>query len=986
MLDGSGGKEIKNFKDTLNLPRTDFPIRSNPLVEDPKILERWQKEDLYRQTFESGDRKKSFILHDGPPYANGHIHLGHAYNKILKDIVAKSRRMIGYHVPVIPGWDCHGLPIELKVTQQQSDLSRHALLHACRDYAQSWIDIQRQEFKRLGVLMDWDRPYTTMSFSYEATVMRAFGKLITDGYIERKNKTVPWCYSCKTVLANAEIEYEDRKDPSIYVLFPLEQNAQKLIFPQVALDRAVNLLIWTTTPWTLPLNRAVLVHPEAVYELLDINGSLVLVAAQVADKICTELAVEKLVIASCKSSDFITHAARAHHPLMHKALVPIIADQSVSLQDGTAFVHCAPGVGPSDYEVGIKNNLEIYSPLSSDGRYTSDIEPKELAGMSVQDAQGWVIKTLLERERLLHKTSIRHSYPHCWRCRNGLIYRATKQWFCDLEKHNLKEKAADAIDSLQMLPEKSHNRFKSTLEGRLEWCLSRQRTWGVPIAALLCASCDWAYTNEEFIQLVASQVEKEGIEWWAQLALEQAVPVNLTCKSCGGTTFKKEEDILDVWFESGVSYYALLAEHPELEYPANVYLEGKDQHRAWFQSSLLTSMALKGSPCMKTILTHGYTVDAKGKKMSKSLGNVVAPSQIFEKIGTDGLRLWASSLEMSGEAIVSDVLIAHVQEVLRKVRNICRFLVSNLYDFDYAKNALPLDQLRMIDCYAVRDLFAHNYEIINNYIAYDFTAVFHHLADYASHLSSFYLDIIKDRLYVEKPNSAERRSAQTACYIIVDTLTRLIAPILSFTAEQVADHYKNNFMGGSVHMQQFNALGQVWDLMIKNDGGIVSSVQGLPDVNQENLELLAQNHAQVISFVARYPARWDWLRQLRSAFLKAIEQQRETGLIKHPREVRVTCYFANTASYAEQLKKFTTDLARTDEVLATFLQEFLVVSQVVVKNSNKGLEPSIHEGLFLHIECAKGTKCIRCWQWHEEVTSESLCDRCDWVTHSIAAR
>ena len=781
-----------SFKETLNLPKTEFPLRANAVVNDPIMIKRWEKENVFKKSFEYNAGKEKYILHDGPPYANGHIHLGTAYNKILKDIIAKSQRMMGKHVPVTPGWDCHGLPIELKVTKDTPGLEPKELKERCRAYAQHWVNVQRHEFKELGVLMDWDDPYLTMAPEYEASIIRAFGEFVDQGYIERKNKTVPWCSSCKTVLATAEIEYYDRKDPSIYVLFALEQQAIDIVLPTLK-GKVVYALIWTTTPWTLPLNRAVLLKPKSTYAILKINDRYIAVGKELVAKIVHMLKIENKVIAEFISDDLVMQQAQAYHPFVDELTVPLILDHGVALDEGTAFVHCAPGCGPQDYDIGVQHKLEIFSPVGPSGYYQEGIFPAELEGMSIVDAAGWVITKLKEKNALLHKSSIVHSYPHCWRCRNGLIFRATKQWFCDLSKNNLKENALKAINGITMLPKKSKNRLLATVEGRLEWCLSRQRVWGIPITAVLCMQCDYTYINKELIKKVAQEIAKKGIEYWDIVDVKQLLPKNFTCPDCQSAEFKKEVDILDVWFDSGVSHYAVLAKKTSLGFPATIYQEGKDQHRGWFQSSLFTSMVLHGKAPMEIILTHGYTVDKDGRKMSKSLGNVVAPQDMIKKMGTDGLRLWAASVDYGGDLLVSDVVVDNVIQVGRKIRNTCRFLLSNLYDFNIKKDALPLDQLLPIDQYALQQLFEVQQSIRAFYEEYNLSAVFHELADYCTvSLSSFYLDIVKDRLYVEKSDGELRRSTQTACWYILDTLTRLMAPVMSFTAESVSDHYQQD--------------------------------------------------------------------------------------------------------------------------------------------------------------------------------------------------
>jgi isoleucyl-tRNA synthetase len=1006
-------KDAVSFKTTLNLPQTEFPIRANAAQEDAVMLARWQEQKLSAATFEHNKGRPMFILHDGPPYANGHIHIGHAYNKSLKDFVTKSQRMFGYHVPVTPGWDCHGLPIELKVAKENPDKKGAELKKACRVYAQSWIDIQRAEFIKLGVLMDWEHPYVTMAYDYESSILKAFGEFVAGGYIERKNKTVPWCPSCETVLASAEIEYEDRKDPSLYVRFPLESEAVKNLFPALA-GKEVSMLIWTTTPWTLPLNRAVLIKPGARYQVLEVNSQLVVVGAALADKLCTLLGIEKKVVADVVAEKFAEHNVRAQHPFIAGRTVPVILDdQAVTLEDGTACVHCAPGCGPIDYEVGVKNKLEIFSPLSTKGTYTVGIEPQELEGMAIADGQIWVIKKLAERDVLLHKASLRHSYPHCWRCHGPLMFRATKQWFCDLEKHNLKERALEAIESIQMLPETAGNRLSSAVEGRLEWCLSRQRTWGVPIPAFLCSACDATYCTKDLIDRVAAGVAEHGVEYWDTVAIEELVVKDFACPSCGGTTWTKEKDILDVWFDSGVSHYAVLKNRSELDFPADMYLEGKDQTRGWFQSSLLTGMVLEGSAPMISIATHGFSVDAQGKKMSKSIGNTVSPEDLLAKLGTDGLRLYFSSIDMGGDLVISDTLIKNVQEVYRKIRNTSRFLLSNLYDYSHERDAVAFGDMRPIDRAAMERLFVVNNEILMSYQQYDFTAVYHALTDYCTvDLSSYYLDIIKDRLYVEKADGQARRSAQTVCWHILDTMTRLIAPMLSFTAEQIADHYQGKDHV-SIHLQEFAMLESLQDFLAPGRTVVVdhgtgahgtscetgcgceddsccsdSSCGGLPEVLggvagkvHDTHEDYAEQGERAMAVCEERAALWTDIKTMRSAVLKSLEGLREQGIIKHSLEARVTL------SLDQVLRdKLVTILGDTTsplpgfavqvQPLELFWQEYVIVSQVFIAPTADGLTQTDVKGLAVKAERAEGDKCPRCWQWSASSDTDKLCTRC----------
>ncbi len=962
-------KGKNSYKDSLNLPQTEFPIRSNPKADDPAMIKRWEKEKLYEKSFYAHEGAQRFVFHDGPPYANGNIHLGSAYNKILKDIACKSRRMMGMQVPVTPGWDCHGLPIEIKVTKESPGLSGYELIKACRSYASHWVTVQKEQFKQLGVLMNWDQPYLTMNPRYEAKELEALGFFVKQGYIERSNKTVPWCSSCKTVLATAEIEYADRKDPSIYVLFPLSQESHNKFFAQI--DAPVNVAVWTTTPWTLPLNRAVLVKPETVYVLLNINGTYVIVGSSLADDLCAMMEVEKKVVQEISSESLA--GLQADHPFIENFQVPILEDEMVLTDEGTAFVHCAPGAGPQDYETGIKNKLAIFSPVGPDGRYTDDVQLKELKGMSVADGQIWVIKKLAQLGRLLHKKSIRHSYPHCWRCRNGLIFRATKQWFFSLEKNNLKQRTLEAAQSIATLPEKSINRLTSTIEGRLEWCISRQRVWGVPIPALICTECDETFISQEFVDKVATQVAQDGIEYWHEVSLEELTK-GITC-TCGSNAFKKEKDILDVWFDSGLSHYAVLLNNPLLGYPADLYLEGKDQHRGWFQSSLLTSMALEGDPAMRMIITHGYTVDAKGHKMSKSLGNVIAPPEIIEKIGTDGLRLWASSIDFSSDAIVSEILLKNVQEVFRKVRNTCRFLLSNLYDFDIDKDAVPLDEMRVIDQHALQELFEFDWEVINAYKNYDFTAVFHKFGEYASvDLSTFYFEIVKDTLYVEKADGHARRSVQTACWHILDTLTRLMAPIFSFTAEQVSDLYQKD-KTESIHLQKFNKLQNIYEFWAAQESVIVEFGEN-QGMEYDSIVMVERD-----AFIRRMHSTWDVLKLLRSAILKATETLREKGEIKRSLDSKIKIYIDPKSEYAKEINSFFEHLEKKGEAYQDFFKEFAVVSQFERTKKRDDLLESTMPGVYIYAAKADGEKCPRCWQWAKTDHSDNLCPRCTALTN-----
>jgi isoleucyl-tRNA synthetase len=950
-------KNKNPFQHTLNLPQTEFSIRANSATKEPEILKRWEECDLYKKGTLKNKGNKKFILHDGPPYANGHLHIGHALTYILKDIVCKSKRMSGYYAPLIPGWDCHGLPIELKVTGEmgaervREGVDRVSFKKYCREYAKKWIAIQREELKELGKLADYDAAYLTMSKQYESDILRAFEIFIENGYIERKEKTVPWCGACQTVLAAAEIEYKDRKDPSIYVNFPLEDQVARLLFPYVFENQPnlkIGFLVWTTTPWTLPLNRAVVLNPNSKY--LIIQGTnpdqAFIVGKDLAGVVCSALNIEKKEL--CEFDSDVVVGRRAIHPFVPDLQVPVLADAMVTTNEGTACLHCAPGCGPEDYLFGVKNGLEIFSPLSADGKYTFGIKPEELEGMALAQGQGWVIKKLAEQGNLIHKTSITHSYPHCWRCHDGLMFRATKQWFCDLQKNDLVKKSLQEIERISFIPEWGKNRLLAFTSNRTEWCLSRQKNWGVPIPAVLCKYCDQAFTSAEFIQKVAQNVEKEGIEYWDMVSVQDLLakgflPDNFSCSKCGNSDlskFEKETDILDVWFDSGVSHFAVLARDKEnLGIPADLYLEGSDQHRGWFQSSLLCSMVINNHTATKGILTHGFVVDQTKHKMSKSVGNVVSIQDVTKGYSRDILRLWVASSDYEGDVVISDKLLGNLSEVYKKIRNTCRFLISNLYDFDVAKDAVSFKDMMSMDQHAMSKLVEIDKIVRDAYENYKFSMVVSTLNNYcANDLSALYLDIVKDRLYVEKADGRLRRSAQTVLYNILDTITRLMAPILSFLAEEVSDFYQKN-KAESIHLQDFLSPAYF-------DSGA--------DLNT-----------------------WILLDAMRDAVLKAIEGLREKGVVKHSLEAKVSLHIDQSSEEGKRLLEFIHCLAGKEDSLR-FFKDWVIVSQVELKNSNKQLAPTDLKWLHVKIEHADGVKCLRCWQWTATPAEgqEQLCARC----------
>jgi isoleucyl-tRNA synthetase len=985
---GADNNKKNPFQDSLNLPKTDFSIRANAAIKEPEILNSWNELDLYKSTYKPNSDKKKFILHDGPPYANGHIHLGHVLNKVLKDISAKYKRMSGYHVPIKPGWDCHGLPIELQVLKENGkelnsitdkDSRRVAIKKSCREYAGNWVNVQKEEFKNLGVLMDWDNPYVTMDYSYEADILRAFAQFEKGGYLERKNKTVPWCASCQTVLATAEIEYKDRKDPSIYVLFGLGDDQAKDLFPEVFendSNASVNFLVWTTTPWTLPLNRAVVLKENSEYVLLKgPEKKHFIVAKELADKVCKTLGIEKNVLNAFNSS--ILSGKVAKHPFVLNLNVPVLLDNSVLLGEGTACVHSAPGCGPEDYILGVKNGLEIFSPVSAAGKYTQGIQPEELEGVSINEGQSWVLRKMLESGSLLHKESVTHSYPHCWRCHNGLIFRATEQWFCNLQKNDLLKNAAKEIETnIKFYPEWGKKRLKSFVENRTEWCISRQRTWGVPIPAVICSDCEYAHMTSDFIKKVADKVEKEGVEFWDKTSIKDLVklkvlPKRFSCPLCENDNlenFEKETDILDVWFDSGVSNFAVLKKYQEeLGLPADLYLEGSDQHRGWFQSSLLSSMVLNGSTPAKTMVTHGFTVDEKGHKMSKSLGNVIAPDDVIKRFSRDILRLLVSAADYQDDIAFSENILKNVMQSYKKIRNTCRFMLSNLYDFDVKKDSVPLEKLLYADLFALNRLNEVSEKVLNAYENYNFAAVFHTLNSYcANDLSSLYLDISKDRLYTEKSDGILRRSSQTVIYKILNVLTRLMAPILSFLAEEVSDFYQVD-KKDSIHLQEFLPTIDVWKrLKEKKSTALEGALKS---------RLRVMGSVESISFPVLMNGIFSILEQLREVVLKAIEEMRKNGDIKHSLEARISLYIDLNSEEKRLIDSFIKQLSAPEDKLR-FFKDLFIVSQIEFKDTPKGLDKTELDWVHVKVEHAQGQKCPRCWQWEATDHEQGLCKRC----------
>ncbi len=914
---------MQDYKDTLNLPKTAFPMKAGLAQREPEMLKFWQKIDLYNKLRAQNKNHKQFILHDGPPYANGKIHLGTAFNKMLKDIVVKSKLMAGFDAPYVPGWDCHGLPIEInvekKIGKAGAKVTKEEFLQACRAYANEQVNIQREGFKRLGVIGDWEHPYLTMDFKYEADVIRALAKIIKNGHLVRGSKPVHWCTACGSALAEAEVEYKDKNSPAIDVRFRFCDTKEflKRFGTNLKITQNIVVPIWTTTPWTLPANQAVAVNPKFIYVLVKTEQEYLLIAKDLLTPVMERYGINDYKV-EAETIGTALENLLLQHPFLERT-VPIILGEHVTVETGTGAVHTAPGHGQEDYVVAARYNLPIENPVGSDGCFLPGT--KFFAGEHVLKANEHVIEVLKNNGNLIHEETITHSYPHCWRHKTPLIFRATPQWFISMDKKNLRGHALIEIKKTHWIPGWGKDRISKMVEQRPDWCISRQRSWGTPIPLFIHKETGELHPDTlELMEQAAQAIEKYGIEAWH--AMQQA-------------SYDKTTDILDVWFDSGVTHTCVLALREELQIPADLYLEAHDQYRGWFQSSLLSSVAMYDHAPYKGVLIHGHILDAQGRKMSKSLGNVIDPEKIVNKQGADILRLWSASNDYVNDTPFSEESLTRVTDAYRRIRNTARYLLANLHDFDFSKHAVAQENMLALDLWAADSARLLQKEICALYNKYQFHVIYQKIHNFcAVEMGSFYLDVIKDRQYTMQANSLARRSAQTAMYHILQALVRWIAPILSFTAEEIWQH-----MAG------------------KNIESIFLTTW------YEDLPELAEDAAMNQNF-------WRKLIAIRSAVNKELEKQRNLGKIGSALEADVVLYCDGATSQSP--------LQLGDELRFVFITASAKV--LPLKEKNHDAVKTDIEGLWIKIIPSPHKKCIRCWHHREDIGANAehpeLCSRC----------
>ncbi len=929
---------MSDYKHTLNLPATDFPMRGNLANREPERLKKWQEQDIYGQIRQARQGAKKFILHDGPPYANGNIHIGHAVNKILKDIIVKSRTLDGFDAPYVPGWDCHGLPIELMVEKKIGKAGRGVtpadFREACRVYASKQVEQQRIDFIRLGVLGDWSNPYLTMDYATEANIVRSLGKIIKADHMRKGSKPVHWCTDCRSALAEAEVEYEDKDSPAIDVRFEiLEEEALLARCHHVeghAGEGSMHVVIWTTTPWTLPANQGVALNSELEYALVQTEGPygqerLLLAEALMKDAMSRYGREDYRVVAYCKGSEL--EGLMLQHPFYQRE-VPIILGEHVTVEAGTGAVHTAPGHGQDDYVVGSRYHLPVDNPVGDNGCFLKDTEL--FAGEHVFSANGSVIDALKARGKLMHHEIMNHSYPHCWRHKIPIIFRATPQWFVSMDANGLRQQAKASIDDVQWMPDWGEERIRGMVENRPDWCISRQRTWGVPITAFVHReTAELHPQTEELLEEVAKRIEQSGIEAWHQLDKAELLGDD-------AENYEKLTDTLDVWFDSGVTHETVIKTREGLTWPADLYLEGSDQHRGWFQSSLLTSVAINGSAPYKAVLTHGFVVDSKGKKMSKSRGNVVEPQKVMNALGADILRLWVASTDYSTEMSVSDEILKRTADAYRRIRNTSRYFLSNLSDFDPEKNLLPFDELLPLDRWAIDHAAELQQQVIEAYESYQFHQIYQLVHNFCVvEMGGFYLDITKDRQYTMQADSRGRRSSQTAMYHLIQAMARWIAPVLSYTADEIWEH-----LPGAPDSTIF---AESW----------YPHLQTLPEDDRCNATF------------------WKTVIQVREAVGKELERVRVAGDIGAALDANVELYASD-------------DLVADLQVLEDELHFVFICSQTSVNpltsRSDNAIAADGVDNLWISVSPSTDGKCTRCWHHSEDIGKhaehQELCGRC----------
>jgi isoleucyl-tRNA synthetase len=923
------------LKKTVNLPRTDFPMKANLPQNEPKILARWEEDQLYHRIREHRAGRPVYVLHDGPPFANNRIHSGTAFNKVLKDFIVKSKSMAGFDAPYVPGWDCHGLPIEIRVDNElgarKARMSVSEIRAECRKYALKWVDIQRDDFRRLGVLGRWEAPYLTMTADYEAAIARAFVEFLDRGYVYKGLKPVNWCIRCRTALAEAEVEYENHTSPSVWVRFELVSDPAKLD-PALA-GRRVWALIWTTTPWTIPANMAIAFHPNFEYVAAEADGAVYLVAADLLNQTarkCGWTAPQALA----RMPGTRLEGAVFRHPFVERDSVGVLADY-VTLDQGTGAVHTAPGHGQEDHLTGQRYGIATYCPVDAAGRFfhaegAAGRLPEGIIGKTVWDANPVVVEILRANGALAAQESLEHSYPHCWRCHHPTIFRATEQWFIGMDRNELRRRALEAIKEVKWLPAWGQERISNMIANRPDWCISRQRAWGVPIIVFYCEKCGEPLTDRKILDRVVELFERETADvWYDRTAAELAGP-DARCGRCGAAEFRKESDIIDVWFESGSSHLAVLTEANALPWPADLYVEGGDQYRGWFHSSLLVGVGIKGRAPYRQCATHGFTLDEQGRALSKSLGNFIEPQELIRQFGADVVRLWVASVEFTDDIVISPSILTRLSEAYRKLRNTFRYALGNMWDFDPAQDAVPTAELPELDRWILLQAEQLVRDCRRWYEELAFHRIYHAIYDFATtELSAVYFDVLKDRLYTTAPRSRARRSAQTALYRINYALVRLAAPLLSYTAEEVWQHMRKPAGApSSVHLALFPE----------------------PEELTAGLGEAARNRSR----------NWERLMTVRESVLKSLETARQEKFIGAPLEARVCLRAAP-------------DLYPLLEEYAAELPALFIVSQVAVERQPEG-------ALSVEIGRAAGVKCERCWKYSTDVGTNpawpTICPPC----------